>query len=67
MQVKVHACVIGNDVREDIRTLRSGVHVVVGTPGRVQDMMKKGFLRTDYLRIFIVDEADEMFSRGFKE
>jgi len=38
----------------------------VGTPGRVQDMMKKGFLKTDYLRLFILDEADEMLSRGFK-
>jgi translation initiation factor 4A len=47
--------------------LKSGVHVIVGTPGRVQDMMKKGFLKTDYLRMFILDEADEMLSRGFKE
>jgi len=46
--------------------LKKGVHVVVGTPGRVQDMMKKGFLKTDYLKIFILDEADEMLSRGFK-
>jgi translation initiation factor 4A len=37
----------------------------VGTPGRVQDMMKKGFLKTDKLSIFILDEADEMLSRGF--
>jgi translation initiation factor 4A len=67
MQVKVHACVGGTVVREDIKTLKSGVHVVVGTPGRVQDMMKKGFLKTDYLRVFILDEADEMLSRGFKQ
>jgi len=39
---------------------------VVGTPGRVLDMMKKGFLKPDYLRLFTLDEADEMLSRGFK-
>jgi len=65
MGVKVHACVGGTVVREDIQTLKKGVHVVVGTPGRVQDMMKKGFLKADYLRVFILDEADEMLSRGF--
>ncbi len=66
MGVKVHSCVGGTVVREDIQILKSGVHVVVGTPGRVQDMMKKGFLKTDYLRIFVLDEADEMLSRGFQ-
>jgi translation initiation factor 4A len=35
MKVKVHACVGGTNVREDIQILREGVHVVVGTPGRV--------------------------------
>jgi len=38
--------------------LKSGVHVVVGTPGRVYEMMKKGFFRTDHLKLFILDEAD---------
>jgi translation initiation factor 4A len=42
------------------------VNVVVGTPGRVFDMMKKGFLKADYLKCFVLDEADEMLSRGFK-
>jgi translation initiation factor 4A len=56
----------GISVREDIKALLEGAHVVVGTPGRVLDMMKKGFLKTDYLRIFVLDEADEMLSRGFK-
>ena len=64
--VKVHACVGGTVVREDIRILKQGQHVVVGTPGRVHDMMKRGFLKTDYLKLFILDEADEILSRGFK-
>lgn len=53
-------------MRDEIRILKQGVHVVVGTPGRVFDMMKKGFLKADYLKVFILDEADEMLSRGFK-
>lgn len=65
-QVKVHACVGGTVVRDDIKKLKSGVHIVVGTPGRVYDMMKKGFLKAEYLKIFTLDEADEMLSRGFK-
>lgn len=68
MGVKVHACVGGTSVRDDINTLKKGsVHIVVGTPGRIQDMMKKNFFKTDYLRIFVMDEADEMLSRGFKQ
>jgi translation initiation factor 4A len=64
--LKVHACVGGTIVKEDIRILKSGVHIVVGTPGRVHDMMKKGIFDTSYLRLFVLDEADEMLSRGFK-
>jgi translation initiation factor 4A len=64
--LRVHACVGGTVVREDIGKLRQGQHVVVGTPGRVHDMMRRGFLKTDYLKLFILDEADEMLSRGFK-
>ena len=39
---------------------------MVGTPGRVLDMMKRGFMKTDYLKLFCLDEADEMLSRGFQ-
>jgi translation initiation factor 4A len=64
--VKVHVCVKGTVVRDDIRILKQGVHVVVGNPERVFEMMKKGFLKTDHLKIFILDEADEMLSGEFK-
>jgi len=66
LKVQVHACVGGTSVKEDIKKLREGVQVVVGTPGRVTDLMKKNFLKADHLRVFILDEADEMLSRGFK-
>ncbi|KAJ8572910.1 hypothetical protein K7X08_009421 [Anisodus acutangulus] len=61
--VKVHACVGGTSVREDQRVLQSGVHVVVGTPGRVFDMLRRQSLRPDHIKMFILDEADEMLSR----
>ncbi|CAL5348455.1 unnamed protein product [Camellia sinensis] len=63
--VKVHACVGGTSVREDQRILSSGVHVVVGTPGRVFDMLRRQSLRPVYIKMFVLDEADEMLSRGF--
>ncbi|CAN6541184.1 unnamed protein product [Malus baccata var. baccata] len=65
--VKVHACVGGTSVREDQRILSNGVHVVVGTPGRVFDMLRRQSLRPDSIKMFVLDEADEMLSRGFKD
>ncbi|CAN1241176.1 Eukaryotic initiation factor 4A-9 [Linum perenne] len=65
--VKVHACVGGTSVREDQRILSSGVHVVVGTPGRVFDMLHIQSIRADSIKMFVLDEADDMLSRGFKD
>jgi translation initiation factor 4A len=67
LNLKVHACVGGTAVREDIRALQDGVHVVVGTPGRVYDMINRRALRLDSVLMFVLDEADEMLSRGFKD
>ncbi len=67
MKVQVHACVGGTAVAEDMRRLQAGVHVVVGTPGRVFDMIDRKILSTASMKIFALDEADEMLSRGFSE
>lgn len=67
MNAMCHACIGGTNVREDIRKLEQGVHVLVGTPGRVYDMIGRRALRTNTIRIFVLDEADEMLSRGFKD
>jgi translation initiation factor 4A len=67
MNVSIHACVGGTAVREDIRILQDGVFVVVGTPGRVYDMIQRRALRLEHVKLFVLDEADEMLSRGFKE
>jgi translation initiation factor 4A len=67
LKVKVHACVGGTKVQEDMAILKEGVHVVVGTPGRVYHMISEEFMNTDTIKMLIIDEADEMLSRGFKE
>jgi len=67
LKVKCHSCIGGTSVRDDIDRLRDGQHVVVGTPGRVFDMLGKRHLRIDDLLTFVLDEADEMLSRGFKD
>jgi len=67
MNAQCHACIGGTVVREDIRKLEAGVHIVVGTPGRVYDMINRRALDADHIKMFVLDEADEMLSRGFKD
>jgi ATP-dependent RNA helicase DeaD len=55
----------GQDYRGQIRSLQRGVHVVVGTPGRVMDHMRRGTLKLDGLKALVLDEADEMLRMGF--
>jgi translation initiation factor 4A len=67
MDVKVHGCIGGTSTRDDVQILSKGVHVVVGTPGRVHDMIQRRALNLSAMRMFTLDEADEMLGRGFKE
>lgn len=67
MNVKVHACVGGTMIKDDVKILNKGVHIVVGTPGRVYDMINRQALKLENLKNVILDEADEMLSRGFKD
>ena len=55
----------GQDYRGQIHALKRGVHVVVGTPGRVMDHMRRGTLKLDRLSTLVLDEADEMLRMGF--
>jgi translation initiation factor 4A len=64
--LKCYFCIGGTSVREDIAHLRDSQHVVVGTPGRVLDMISKKHLQIEDLITFVLDEADEMLSCGFK-
>jgi ATP-dependent RNA helicase DeaD len=63
--VKVLAIYGGADFREQIQQLRRGVHIVVGTPGRVMDHMRQNTLDLSGLRSLVLDEADEMLRMGF--
>jgi len=57
----------GTRVQDDLKKLQAGVIVAVGTPGRVSDVIKRGALRTDMLKVLVLDEADEMLSQGFSD
>lgn len=57
----------GTRVDDNFKTLDKGVQFIVGTPGRVFDMIKRYVLKTKKIKSFIMDEADEMLSRGFKD
>ena len=57
----------GTDLKQNFRMLDEGLQYIVGTPGRVFDMLKRYAIVTDKIKTFVLDEADEMLSRGFKE
>ncbi len=57
----------GSDIRTQIRALRNGTHIVVGTPGRVNDLLRKDILKIQNIKWLVLDEADEMLNMGFKE
>merc|ERR1719472_579531 len=67
MNVRSHLCIGGTMIRQMIDELNRGQHLVVGTPGRIFDMIQKRHLRVDDMQLFVLDEADEMLSRGFKD
>jgi len=67
MNVQCHACIGGTSIGEDIRKLEYGQHVVSGTPGRVFDMIRRRCLRTRNIKMLVLDEADELLNKGFKD
>jgi len=67
LKVRCHACIGGTLIRDDLERLKEGQQLIVGTPGRVFDMIQKRHLKVDDIQLFTMDEADEMLSRGFKE
>ena len=67
LKVKTHLCTGGTRVADDRRIISEGVHLVVGTPGRVRDLLKRGIIDLSALKTLIIDEADEMLGLGFLE
>ncbi|QNM81851.1 DEAD/DEAH box helicase [Sphingomonas sabuli] len=64
---RVISCVGGMDPMKERRSLAAGVHIVVGTPGRLRDHLERGALELSSLRVAVLDEADEMLDMGFRE
>lgn len=64
-RVRVLAVYGGQEYGRQIRELKSGTQIVVGTPGRIIDHLNKGTLKLDQARAFVLDEADEMLRMGF--
>ncbi len=64
---RVTAVYGGSDIMGQIRKLSRGVHIVVGTPGRTVDLIKRGKLKLGAVRWLVLDEADEMLNMGFKD
>ncbi|GME69346.1 hypothetical protein B5S31_g5283 [[Candida] boidinii] len=67
MNVQCHACVGGKSVGEDTKALTKGQNIVSGTPGRVLDVIKRRNLSTRGIKMLVLDEADELLSKGFQE
>jgi ATP-dependent RNA helicase DeaD len=63
--VRVQAIYGGDSIEDQVRGIRAGAHVAVGTPGRVLDLLKRGSLRLDAVRWLVLDEADRMLDMGF--
>ena len=63
----VASCVGGMDIRQERRALERGAHIVVGTPGRLSDHIRRGSLDLSDIRAVVLDEADEMLDLGFRE
>jgi translation initiation factor 4A len=66
-EAKVYCCIGGQDVRSDESELRKGKHVIVGTPGRIYHMINKGSISLNNIKLLIIDEADAMLEKGFKD
>ena len=65
--VKVLPVYGGQDITKQIRSLKSDVQIVVGTPGRVMDHMRRHTIKMNNIRMVVLDEADEMLNMGFRE
>ncbi|MEL6861588.1 MAG: DEAD/DEAH box helicase, partial [Pseudomonadota bacterium] len=64
---RVVSCIGGVDIRDERRALAKGAHLVVGTPGRLVDHIRRASLDLSQLKSVVLDEADEMMDMGFRE
>ncbi len=66
-KARIISCVGGMDARREARLLQAGVHIVVGTPGRLRDHLERRHLDASGLKAVVLDEADEMLDLGFRD
>ena len=67
MKIKMIPCIGGTNINMSRQELSSGTSIVVGTPGRILDMIKRNYLPTNYVHTLILDEADELLQKNFQE
>ncbi len=67
LNIHIVAVFGGASLNVQANQLRNGAHIVVGTPGRIQDFLRQGILRLNHVQTAVLDEADKMLDMGFKE
>ena len=65
--IKVLPVYGGQEINKQIRSLKGGAQIIIGTPGRVMDHLRRRTIRCDYVETIVLDEADEMLNMGFRE
>jgi translation initiation factor 4A len=65
--IKTYAAMGKTPVRDDIRAIDRGVHFLVGTPGRIYDLMNRRAFSTEHIKVIVIDEADQMLEDRFRE
>jgi translation initiation factor 4A len=65
--ITAYAATGGQPLRDDIRAIEKGVHIMIGTPGRIYDLMTRRALSRDTIKVLVLDEADQMLEDRFKE
>ena len=66
-KIKILAVYGGANIENQIKSLKKGVHIVVGTPGRTKDLLNRKKLNLNHIERLILDESDEMLTMGFKD
>lgn len=65
--IRIRAIYGGQAIDRQIRALKKGIHIVIGTPGRVMDHLERNTLKLDSVKMVVLDEADKMLDMGFRE
>lgn len=67
LNISIHPVYGGQSIERQLKILRKGVQIIIGTPGRIIDHIERGSIELDELKMVVLDEADEMLDMGFRE